>query len=68
MDKNRQKIIDDVIAALDGRTQRWLALEIKMPENNLSKRMQGVVSFSQDEIDAINARLNSNIILQEVEA
>ena len=47
--------------ALDGRTQRWLALEIKMPENNLSKRMKGEVEFTDEEIEKINTRLSSSI-------
>jgi len=64
----KKKVIEDVKVALDGRTQRWLALEIKMPEDNLSKRMQGVVWFTQDEIETINTRLNSNINLPQVEA
>jgi len=64
----KKKVIKDVKVALDGRTQRWLALEIKMPEDNLSKRMQGVVAFTQEEIDTINTRLNSNINLPQVEA
>ena len=67
-EKLKQQVINDVKVALDGRTQRWLALEIKMPEDNLSKRMQGIVWFSQEEIETINARLNSKIILPQVEA
>lgn len=59
--KEKLSVIDQVKVALDGRTQRWLALEIKMPEDNMSKRMTGVVEFTQQEIDAINNRLKSNI-------
>ena len=64
----KKKVIEDVKTAMDGRTQRWLALEIKMPEDNLSKRMQGVVWFTQEEIETINTRLNSNINLPQVQA
>lgn len=67
-EKLKQKLIEDVRTALDGRTQRWLALEIKMPEDNLSKRMQGVVWFTPEEIDTINTRLNSNIVYPKVVA
>lgn len=56
-------IVDQVRKAMDGRTIRWLALEIKMPETELSKRMNGHVDFKQEEINAINARLNSKIRL-----
>lgn len=54
-------VVDQVRKAMDGRTIRWLALEIKMPETELSKRMNGHVDFKQEEINAINARLNSKI-------
>jgi len=61
--KEKLSVPDQVRVALDGRTQRWLALEIKMPEDNMSKRMTGTVQFTQEEINAINYRLKSNIIL-----
>lgn len=49
--------------ALDGRSQRWLALEIKMPEANMSKKMNGKDGyvFTDSDIAKINKRLNSNI-------
>lgn len=54
---------DQVKLALDGRTQRWLAMEIKIPEDSLSQKMNGLKDFTQSEIDAINNRLGSNIKL-----
>lgn len=63
MNKKELTIPKQVEILLDGRTQRWLAMEIKMPETDLSKRMKGVVKFQQDEIDRINARLNGSIKL-----
>lgn len=63
MDKKELPIPKQVEILLDGRTQRWLAMEIKMPETDLSKRMKGIVKFQQDEIDRINARLNGSIKL-----
>ncbi len=68
MEELKKKLILDVKNAMDGRTQRWLALEIKMPEDNLSKRMQGTVWFTQEEIATINERLKSNIEYPQVEA
>lgn len=59
--KEKLSVIEQVKIALDGRTQRWLALEIKMPEDNMSKRMTGTVQFTKEEIDSINERLKSNI-------
>lgn len=63
MNKKELTIPKQVEILLDGRTQRWLAMEIKMPETDLSKRMKGFVKFQQDEIDRINARLNGSIKL-----
>lgn len=64
MNKKELPIPKQVEILLDGRTQRWLAMEIKMPETDLSKRMKGIVKFQQDEIDRINARLNGSIKLK----
>jgi len=54
-------IPEQVRTALDGRTQRWLALEVKMSEDMLSKKMQGLIDFTEDELKRINERLSSNI-------
>ena len=56
--------VEQIEIALDGRSQRWLAMEIKMPETDLSKRMNGKTFFKKEEIDKINARLNANIELK----
>ena len=64
MSKKDLSIPKQVAYLLDGRTQRWLALEIKMPETDLSKRMKGKILFQQEEIDLINNRLNGNIKLK----
>lgn len=63
MDKKELSIPKQVELLLDGRTQRWLAMEIKMPETDLSKRMKGIVKFNQNELDRINTRLNGSIKL-----
>jgi len=55
---------EQIKKALDGRPQRWLALEIKMPETNLSKKMKsknGYV-FTKEDIDKISKRLDYKII------
>lgn len=61
MDKVLLSIPEQVKKALDGRTNRWLALEIKIPETELSKKMNGHIDFSEDELTAINKRLNCKI-------
>lgn len=54
-------IPEQVKEALDGRTQRWLALNIKMPETDLSKKMNGAAEFTDEEIQTINEVLKSDI-------
>lgn len=63
MAKVKLSVPEQIKEAMDGRTQRWLALEIKMPEDSLSKKMNGFegAEFTQEELDAINSRLQSNI-------
>jgi hypothetical protein len=55
-------VIEKIEQALDGRSYRWLALEIKMPETELSKRMNGHILFSDNELTRIHDRLNANLI------
>lgn len=50
-----------VIKAMDGRKNRWLSMEVKIPENDLSKKLNGFMDFTDEEITAINTRLNSSI-------
>ncbi len=57
------KVIRQIKKALDGRSQRWLALQIRMPETNLSKKLQGERNFTFADITAINKALKSNIQL-----
>jgi len=54
-------IPEQIKSALDGRTQRWLSFGIRMPESDLSKKMNGVLEFTDEEIKAINELLKSDI-------
>ena len=54
-------LADQVEKAMDGRTQRWLALEAKIPESELSRKMNGISEFTEEEIDRINLVLKSKI-------
>ena len=63
MEQTELSIPDQVKKAMDGRTNRWLALEIKMPETELSKKLNGWAEFTKEEISAINSRLNAKIKL-----
>jgi hypothetical protein len=54
-------IPEQVELALDGRTQRWLAFNTRIPETDLSKKMNGKLLFTQDELDKINELLKVKI-------
>lgn len=54
-------IPEQVEKALDGRTQRWLSLNARIHETELSKKMNGLVEFTEDEIARINEALKSDI-------
>lgn len=56
-------IQEQIETALDGRTQRWLALQARIPESELSKKMNDRAEFTQEEIDRINEALKSKIKL-----
>lgn len=55
--------IEQIIKLMDGRTRRMFAMEVKIPEQEFSKKMNGRIFFSQKEINRINIRWNSNITL-----
>ena len=59
--KTTLTVPEQIKIALDGRTQRWLSFKVEIPESDFSKKMNGALDFTQDEIDRINARLSSNI-------
>ena len=61
MAKVEVSIPEQIKVALDGRTQRWLSKEVKIPEDLLSKKMNGVMNFTKEEIATINQRLKSKI-------
>ena len=60
MDSTTVSIPEQIKLALDGRTQRWLSFEVRIPEQDLSKKMNEVegFSFSEDELVRIEKRLS----------
>ena len=56
------KLHERIKEALDGRTQRWLSLNAKIPESELSRKMQGKLLFTDAEIIRINDALRTNFI------
>ncbi len=61
MEQTALSIPEQVKVALDGRTQRWLALQIRVPESDVSRKMTGLMDFTEDEIKNINELLKVNI-------
>lgn len=60
-EKTITPLVEQVEKAMDGRTQRWLSLEAKIPESELSRKMNGVSEFTDEEIARINEALKSKI-------
>ncbi len=58
-----ETVQEQIEKALDGRTRRWLSLEAKIPESELSKKMNEKADFSQEEINRINSALKAQIKL-----
>lgn len=61
MEKTLISIPDQIKKALDGRTQRWLSFEVRIAEQELSKKMNGSMEFSYAELERIEERLNFKI-------
>jgi hypothetical protein len=60
--KTELKLHERIKQALDGRTQRWLSLNAKIPESELSRKMQGKLLFTDSEITRINEALKTDFI------
>ena len=60
--KNELRLHEKIKEALDGRTQRWLSLNAKIPESELSRKMQGKLLFTDAEITRINEALKTDFI------
>lgn len=61
MEKVIVPIEEQIKEAMDGRTQRWLSLEVKIAEAELSKKLNGSLTFTEQEIARIQERLNFKI-------
>jgi len=49
---------EQIKKALDGRTQRWLSFEVRIPEYDLSKKINGLMPFTEEELSKIEERLS----------
>ncbi len=59
--KTELRLHERIKEALDGRTQRWLSLNAKIPESELSRKMQGKLLFTDAEITRINEALKTDL-------
>ena len=62
MEIKELKLHEKIKEAMDGRTQRWLSLNAKIPESELSRKMQGKLLFTNAEISRINEALKTDLI------
>ena len=60
--KTELRLHERIKEALDGRTQRWLSLNAKIPESELSRKMQGKLLFTDAEVTRINEALKTDFI------
>jgi hypothetical protein len=60
--KTELRLHERIKESLDGRTQRWLSLNAKIPESELSRKMQGKLLFTDAEISRINEALKTDFI------
>ena len=67
MEEKKISVGEQVILSLDGRSQRWLSFEVRIAEAELSKKINGKMEFTNDELKRINERLNCKITKQQTE-
>ena len=58
--KKEKNLPEEIKTALDGRTQRWLSLNAKIPESELSRKMKGKNDFIDSELQRINELLKTS--------
>lgn len=62
METQLVSIPEQIKKALDGRTQRWLSFECRIPEADLSRKMnENELEFTEDELKRIEERLSFKI-------
>lgn len=63
MAQKDKRVIGHKIRTHFRRSQTWLAAEIGMSESQLSKKMNGLRDWTQEELDKINKVLGENFKL-----
>jgi len=51
-------LAEQIMAALDGRTKRWLSFEVRIAEQELSHKMKGSKPWKDGELESIEDRLD----------
>lgn len=59
--KKELSLSEQIKIALDGRPQRWLSVRMFIGEIDLSRKMNGVLEFSEEDIEKINKVLKCQI-------
>ncbi len=57
----KQTVGQQVKAALDGRSNRWLSMKMIIPESDMSKKINDKIDFTPEEIEKINTLLGVKI-------
>lgn len=57
-----EKIAEQITTALDGRTKRWLSFEIRVAEQDLSRKFKGTNEWKEEELEKIQSVLNFTLI------
>jgi len=60
--KTELRLHERIKESVDERTQRWLSLNAKIPESELSRKMQGKLLFTDAEITRINEALKTDFV------
>ena len=61
--QEHEKIEEQIISALDGRTKRWLSFQIRVVEQDLSRKFKGKLLWKSEELERIEALLNFTLIV-----
>ena len=56
-----EKVSEQITQALDGRTRRWLSFEVRISEQDISRKMNGHIDWNDGDLEKIEERLSFKI-------
>jgi hypothetical protein len=59
--KSKLPIGEQIREALDGRSQRWLGQKLDLTDDYISRKMNGILEFTDEEIEMVNTILSLNL-------